>query len=261
VPGALPSRPETGPLCYDGAVSERRPLIGITTYLVPARFGSWNLDCALIPTDYVRGVERAGGRALLVPPTGVGVEETLDALDGIVFSGGADIDPMRYGQEAEPATSGIERFRDDYEFALLERALERDQPLLGICRGSQVLNVGLGGDLVQHLPDVSDETHKDAPGDFADHQVDVERGTRVGDLLGNRAPVKSHHHQGFGRLGDGLVVSARADDGTVEAVEDPERRFAVGVLWHPEAGEDLALFQALVEEAKAYREARAGVRA
>ena len=186
----------------------------------------------------MRGVERAGGRALLVPPTGVGVEETLDALDGIVFSGGADIDPARYGQEPEPATSGIERFRDDYEFALLERALERDLPVLGICRGSQVLNVGLGGDLVQHLPDVSDETHKDVPGDFADHEVDVERGTRVGDLLGSRAPVKSHHHQGFGRLGEGLVISARADDGTVEAVEDPERRFAVGVLWHPEAGED-----------------------
>jgi gamma-glutamyl-gamma-aminobutyrate hydrolase PuuD len=242
-------------------VSERRPLIGITTYLVPARFGSWNLECALIPSDYVRGVERAGGRALLVPPTGVGVEETLDALDGIVLSGGADIDPARYGQAPEPATSGIEGFRDDYEFALLERALERDLPVLGICRGSQVLNVGLGGDLVQHLPDVSDETHKDTPGDFADHEVDIERGTRVGDLLGNRAPVKSHHHQGFGRLGGGLVVSARAGDGTVEAVEDPERRFAVGVLWHPEAGDDLGLFQGLVADARAYREAHEAVRA
>ena len=253
--------PDPEPLCYDGPVSDRRPLIGITTYLAPARFGSWSLDCALIPTDYVGGVEHAGGRALLVPPTGVGVEETLDALDGIVFSGGADIDPGRYGQEAGPATSGIEGFRDDYEFALLERALARDLPVLGICRGSQVLNVGLGGDLVQHLPDVSDETHKDVPGDFVDHEVEVERGTRVGDLLGDRAPVKSHHHQGFGRLGDGLVVSARADDGTIEAVEDPDRRFAVGVLWHPEAGEDGVLFRALVDEARAYRETRAGVRA
>ena len=163
MPGDRRLRPDTRALCYDGSVSERRPLIGITTYLVPARFGSWDLDCALIPADYVWGVERAGGRALLVPPTGVGVEETLDALDGIVFSGGADIDPARYGQDAEPATSGIERFRDDYEFALLERALERDLPVLGICRGSQVLNVGLGGDLVQHLPDVSDESTRTLP--------------------------------------------------------------------------------------------------
>jgi gamma-glutamyl-gamma-aminobutyrate hydrolase PuuD len=240
-------------------MADRRPVIGITTYLVPARFGSWDLDCALIPTDYVRGVERGGGRALLVPPTGVGVEETLEALDGIVFSGGADIDPERYGASPDPATSGIERFRDDYEFQLLERALERDMPVLGICRGSQVLNVGLGGDLVQHLPDVSDETHKDTPGEFVDHEVDLERGTRVCGLLGRRAPVKSHHHQGFGRLGAGLVASARADDGTVEAVEDPERRFAIGVLWHPEAGEDTALFAALVEEARAYRESSASV--
>ena len=242
-------------------MAERRPLIGITTYLVPATFGHWQLECALIPTDYVSGVERGGGRALLVPPTGVGVDETLDVLDGIVFSGGADIEPARYGQGGHPATTGIESFRDDYEFQLLERALERDLPVLGICRGSQVLNVGLGGDLVQHLPEVSDETHKDVPGDFVDHEIDVEPGTRVGGLLGNHAAVKSHHHQGFGRLGAGLVVAARAGDGTVEAVEDPERRFAVGVLWHPEAGDDTALFAALVEEAAAYRDSRAAVRA
>ena len=242
-------------------MAERRPLIGITTYLVPAAFGHWRLDCALIPADYVNGVERGGGRALLVPPTGLGADETLDALDGIVFSGGADIDPARYGQDGHPATDGVERFRDDFEFALLERALERDLPVLGICRGSQVLNIGLGGDLVQHLPEVSDATHKDVPGDFVDHEVDLEPGTRVCGLLGSRAPVKSHHHQGFGRLGEGLVVSARADDGTVEAVEDPDRRFAVGVLWHPEAGDDMALFAALVEEARAYRDSGAAVRA
>ena len=236
-----------------------RPVIGITSYAQEASWGVWRLPAALIPLAYVDSIERAGGRAVVIPPAEEDVEETLDALDGIVLSGGADIDPARYGQEGHAATSGVERFRDDYEFALLERALERDMPVLGICRGSQVLNVGLGGDLVQHLPDFSDETHKDVPGDFADHEVDVEPGTRVGGLLGNRAPVKSHHHQGFGRLGDGLVVSARADDGTVEAVEDPERRFAVGVLWHPEAGEDMALFAALVEEARAYRESRSAV--
>jgi putative glutamine amidotransferase len=131
-------------------------------------------------------------------------------------------------------------------------------PMLAICRGSQVLNVARGGDLVQHLPDVvGDEKHKhNPPGVFADHDVDLVAGTRVQSLLGDRAPVKSHHHQGFGRLGEGLRESARADDGTVEAVEDPALRFAVGVLWHPEAGEDFALFRGLVDEARRYAEER-----
>jgi putative glutamine amidotransferase len=131
-------------------------------------------------------------------------------------------------------------------------------PVLAICRGSQVLNVARGGDLVQHLPDVvGHEQHKhNPPGEFSDHDVDLVEGTRVQELLGDHAPVKSHHHQGIGRIGQGLEVSARADDGTVEAVEDPSRRFAVGVLWHPEAGEDFALFQALVDEARRYAEER-----
>jgi putative glutamine amidotransferase len=130
-------------------------------------------------------------------------------------------------------------------------------PVLAVCRGSQVLNVVLGGDLVQHLPDVvGHENHKHTPGVFADHDVDVVPGTRIRQILGDRAPVKSHHHQGYGRLGEGLREAARAADGTIEAVEDPSRRFAVGVLWHPEAGEDAALFEALVEEASRYHEER-----
>jgi len=137
----------------------------------------------------------------------------------------------------------------------MRAALERDMPLLAICRGSQVLNVARGGDLLQHLPDeVGHEDHKHTPGVFADHEVDVEPGTKVAALLGDRAPVKSHHHQGFDRLGEDLLAAARAHDGTVEALEDPTRTFAVGVLWHPEAGEDFALFRALVDEARAYRE-------
>ena len=130
-------------------------------------------------------------------------------------------------------------------------------PVLAVCRGSQVLNIARGGDLVQHLPDVvGDETHKHAPGVYAEHEVKVEPDTRLGALLGERAPVKSHHHQGFGRIGDGLVETAWADDGTLEALEDPSKRFAVGVLWHPEEGEDAALFQALVDEARDYRAAK-----
>ena len=202
-------------------------------------------------------VERAGGRALLVPPSEDGVEETLQALDGLLFSGGSDLDPGLYDQEPHEETFGIHEARDRAELALLEAALERDMPVLAICRGSQVLNVARGGDLVQHLPEVvGDEKHKHTPGTFADHDVTLEDGTRLGSLLGGRAPVKSHHHQGIGRIGTGLRVAALAEDGTVEAVEDPDRRFAVGVLWHPEAGEDARLFEELVREAAEYRAAR-----
>ena len=234
-----------------------KPIIGVTTYLTLARFGVWEDDAALIPAAYVRAVEAAGGRALLVPPSMQGIEETLDRLDGVLFSGGSDLDPEIYGQETHAETNGVVPERDRAELALLQAALERDMPVLAVCRGSQVLNVARGGDLVQHLPDVvGDEKHKHTPGVFADHDVDLVSGTRVQQILGDRAPVKSHHHQGYGQLGQGLREAARADDGTVEALEDPSRRFALGVLWHPEAGEDFALFEALVEEARAYHEAR-----
>jgi len=233
-----------------------KPLIGITTYITSARFGSWEEVTSLVPQDYVRAIEHAGGRPLLIPPSEDGIEETLDAFDGVIFSGGSDLDPEMYGQEAHPETYGIVEQRDRAELALLEAALARDMPVLAICRGSQVLNVALGGDLVQHLPDVvGDQKHKHTPGEYADHEVDVHPETRLGSLLGERAPVKSHHHQGFGRLGEGLKEAARADDGTVEALEDPSRRFTIGVLWHPEAGDDLRLFEELVAEAERYREA------
>jgi len=234
-----------------------RPVIGITTYVTPAKWSYWDTEAALIPADYVYAVERAGGRALLVPPSEDGVEETLQALDGLLFSGGSDLDPGLYHQEPHEETFGIHEARDRAELALLEAALERDMPVLAICRGSQVLNVARGGDLVQHLPEVvGDEKHKHTPGTFADHDVTLEEGTRLGSLLGDHAPVKSHHHQGIGRIGEGLRVAAHAEDGTVEAVEDPDRRFAVGILWHPEAGEDARLFEELVREAAEYRAAR-----
>jgi len=234
-----------------------KPVIGITTYLTLARFGVWEEDSALIPAAYVRAVEAAGGRPLLVPPSVDGIEETLDRLDGLLFSGGSDLNPELYAQEVHAETNGVVPERDQAEIALLQAALERDMPVLAICRGSQVLNVARGGDLVQHLPDVvGDEKHKHTPGVFADHDVDLVSGTRVQDILGDHAPVKSHHHQGYGQLGEGLREAARAADGTIEALEDPSRRFAVGVLWHPEAGEDFALFKALVEEAGRYRDER-----
>jgi putative glutamine amidotransferase len=238
-------------------VNVARPLIGITTYVTPAKWSYWDEQAALVPAAYVEAIERAGGRALLVPPSDEGVEETLDALDGVLFSGGSDLDPELYDQEAHDETFGVHAERDRAELALLQAALARDMPVLAVCRGSQVLNVARGGDLVQHLPDVvGDEKHKHTPGTFADHDVTLADGTRLASLLGDRAPVKSHHHQGFGRVGEGLRVAAHAEDGTVEAVEDPERRFALGVLWHPEAGEDMRLFEELVREAGGYRARR-----
>ena len=233
-----------------------RPVVGITTYLTPATFGAWELEAALLPFDYVRAVSRAGGAPLLVPP-GAGVAETVDVVDALIFSGGSDLDPELYGEEAHSETVGVVRERDEFELELMEEALARDLPILAICRGSQVLNVALGGDLEQHVPDrVGTNVHKETAGVFAEHDVEVLTETRLAAILGDRHDVKSHHHQGFASLGRGLHESARAPDGTVEALEDPKRRFTLGVLWHPEAGEDLALFEALVAEAAAYAAAK-----
>jgi gamma-glutamyl-gamma-aminobutyrate hydrolase PuuD len=233
-----------------------KPVVGITTYLTPAAWGAWQLDAALVPAAYVRAVTRAGGVPLLVPP-GAAYEETLDSVDGLIFSGGSDLDPELYGEDAHPETDGWVRERDDFELGLMQAALARDMPLLAICRGSQVLNVALGGDLEQHVPDrVETNVHKETPGVFADHDVAILPGTKLSSLVGERADVKSHHHQGYGELGTGLREAARAPDGTVEALEDPTRRFTLGVLWHPEEGEDLALFEALVREAAEYQAAK-----
>jgi gamma-glutamyl-gamma-aminobutyrate hydrolase PuuD len=234
-----------------------RPLIGITSYAEEIRWGVWTEEAAVIPLSYVRAVERAGGRPLVVPPVEDGVEETLDALHGVIFSGGGDLDPRLYDADPHPETDAPREQRDKAEIAMLGAALERDMPVLAICRGSQLLNVAHGGDLVQHLPEaVGHERHKHEPGAFSDHSVSVAAGSRLGGLLGEHAPVKSHHHQGMGRIGAGLREVAWAEDGVVEGLEDPDRRFALGVLWHPEEGEDFALFAGLVEEARRYRDER-----
>ena len=226
-----------------------KPLIGITTYVEPASWGHWDdTEEALVPYDYVRAVERAGGRAVLVPPDEDGIAEVLDTLDGLVLSGGNDLEPEEYGAEAHPETKGTNPERDRGELALLEAALARDLPVLAICRGFEVLNVARGGDLVQHLPElVGHEEHREKPGEFSEHAVRVDPSSRIGEVAG---VVKSHHHQGIGRIGDGLRDVAWADDGTVEAIEDPQKPFVVGVLWHPEAGEDQRLFEQLVEAAR-----------
>ena len=234
-----------------------RPFIGITAYAEEASWGAWTLPAALLPLAYVKAVERAGGRALVVPPSEDGAEETLDRLDGVVFSGGSDLDPELYGAEAHPETSGIRQERDRAELALLTAALARDMPVLAICRGFQLLNVVRGGDLIQHLPEsVGNDDHKQVPGEFVRHPIEVRGGTRLAGLVGASSEVTSHHHQAVGAVGEGLVETAWAADGTLEAIEDPEKRFVLGVQWHPEATDDQTLFEELVSEARAYRAAR-----
>ena len=238
-------------------VSER-PLIRITSYAQPARWGAWELPAALVPLFYVESVERGGGRTLVVPPSTDAVDETLDVLDGVVFSGGIDIDPSAYGADRHPKTDPAQEHRDAGELALLERALARDVPTLAICRGFQLLNVLRGGDLVQHLPEsVGHEGHREELGRFSEHPVEVKDGTRLSSILGPKHDgVQSSHHQGVSRVGAGLVETAWAEDGTLEGLEDPDRRFAVAVLWHPEMEDDKRLFSALVEEARRYRAER-----
>ncbi|MEV0147350.1 MULTISPECIES: gamma-glutamyl-gamma-aminobutyrate hydrolase family protein [unclassified Nonomuraea] len=224
-----------------------RPVIGITTYVEPARYTVWELEAALLPFMYVEQVVRAGGQPVLLPPAGE-PGPVAARLDGLVLAGGGDIDPARYGEEPHERTGYVRGFRDDAEFALLTAALERGLPYLGVCRGLQVLNVALGGSLHQHLPDVVGHTdHSPGPGVFGHLPVRPAPGSRLAKALG-AAPVEvpHYHHQAVNRLGRGLAVTATAGDGTVEAVELDGHPFALAVQWHPEAAADCALFEALV---------------
>jgi putative glutamine amidotransferase len=226
-----------------------RPLIGITCYVERARWGVWDTPAALLPHGYVGHVEDAGALAVILPPRTSAALDVLDRLDGLVIAGGADVDPGRYGEEAHPETLGLRPDRDAGEFALLDEALRRDVPVLGVCRGMQVMAVHAGGRLIQHLPDqVGHQGHRPAPGEYGAHGARFAAGSLVASLLGETVAVNSYHHQGVADAGK-LTVSGWADDGSIEAVEDPSRRFALGVQWHPEATDDNRLFAALTEAA------------
>ncbi|GAA2839283.1 gamma-glutamyl-gamma-aminobutyrate hydrolase family protein [Kitasatospora paracochleata] len=225
------------------------PLIGITTYQEPAQWSVWQQPASLVPQTYVDAVARAGGIPVLLPPQAGGAERLAATLDGLVLAGGSDLDPARYGAEPHPRTGPPHRARDDWESALLTAALAADLPVLGVCRGMQLLNVALGGDLVQHLPD---DSHQHVPARFVATAVRAADGSRLAGILGRSAKVNCYHHQAVGRLGDGLLPTAWSEDGTVEALELPGRRFVLGVQWHPETDpEDLRLFRALATAATA----------
>lgn len=237
------------------------PLIGLTSYAEDAQWAVWRGKAAVVGWVYVDAIHRAGGRVMLLPPSEHGLEETLDALDGLVLAGGQDIDPGAYGASPHPETQAPQPERDRAELALLAGALERDIPVLAICRGMQVLNVARGGSLIQHLPEHTGSTaHREVVGEFSEHPVEVAPDSLLERLVGPTPPVKSHHHQATDALGDGLIPVAWAGDGTVEALEDPHRAFVLGVQWHPEEGEDLSLFAGLVEVAREFRARRASAR-
>ncbi|MGY0057068.1 gamma-glutamyl-gamma-aminobutyrate hydrolase family protein [Streptomyces sp. LZ34] len=227
-----------------------KPLIGISTYLESAvSWGVWHQPAALLPAGYHRLVQRAGGLAAMLPPDPedpAAARSLLSRLDGLVISGGPDVEPARYGAEPHERTGPPARERDRWELALIEAALEDGIPLLGICRGMQLLNVAHGGTLVQHL-----EGHVGPPGVFERHEVKPVPGTLLARIAPESVSVPTYHHQAVDRLGEGLVVSAQATgDGTVEAVEVPGgSSFVLGVQWHPEAGEDVRVMRALVEAA------------
>jgi putative glutamine amidotransferase len=236
----------------DGEVGEA-PLIGISAYCEQARWGVWDSQAMVLPRRYADRVSAAGGIPVLLPPV-PDVADALGQLDGLMLSGGGDIDPARYDAEPAPETASVRAERDAAEFALLDAAMSLGLPVLGICRGMQVINVARGGSLHQHLPAVvGHDGHAPVPGAFGSHPVRIAPGSRLAAIVeAGRPDVPTHHHQGVDRLGRGLTATAWTEDGIIEAVElnAAESPFVLAVQWHPEAGDDPRLFRALVAAAR-----------
>jgi putative glutamine amidotransferase len=251
------------PLAWE-MVSETRPTIGIVAAIERARYGLWDTEAALLPLTYTEVVRKADGFALMIPPDPELVrhpDRVLDQLDGLMLAGGADINPANYGQPPHPETKGVAPLRDEVELALTRRAIDRDMPVLGICRGMQLLNVACGGTLVQHLPDlVGHGEHRRNPGSFdgSEHDVVLDPGSVAARAAGEEHHVtRSHHHQGVDVIGEGLVVSGRSTlDDLPEAIEAPGHTYVLGVQWHPEADENSRVVASFVDSARAYRARR-----
>ena len=234
-----------------------RPSIGITSYWSEVAIGSWSGVATVTFHGYIDGTRLAGGRPLVVPADPLladDPDDVLDLVDAMVFVGGNDVAPEEYGAERHPKTAPRNQRRDDVELSMMRRALDRDIPVLAICRGIQVLNVARGGTLEQHLADrVDQRPHRLSDEQYGVHDIVTVEGSRLRSIVGERATVHSHHHQGIDRVGEGLQVTATAaDDGVIEGLEDPSRRFCIGVLWHPDAdagGSGAGLFEALVSSA------------
>lgn len=238
------------------ASNDSSVLIAVSTYAEDASWGVWNVPAALLPMAYVDGVTAAGGLPVLLPQTGED-PSALSAVDGLVLAGGADVDPAGYGHRPHEKTVSRPE-RDRFEFALLREAWRRRLPVLGVCRGMQLLNVALGGTLTQHLPDAVGTAHQPGPATYGTTRVTFTEGSRVAGILGEGVEVHCYHHQAVDRLGTGLVMTGRAADGTVEAVELPGEPFVMGVQWHPEQdNRDFRLFAALVRAARRRRDIEA----
>jgi putative glutamine amidotransferase len=245
-------------------MSEERPVIGISTSLARASWGVWDRRAALLPFEYIAAIQRAGGLALMIPPDPQlehDPDQALELIDGLILSGGNDIDPAAYGAEAHPETRHTVPERDRAEIGLARGAFERDMPVLGICRGMQLINVALGGTLIQHLPDeMGHERHRPYPGSFhgSDHDVRLTEGSLAALAAGEtRHSTKSHHHQGLEAVAEPFEVTGYSTlDGLPEAIEAPDRRFVLGVQWHPEADDRSRVIGALVDGARDYRNTR-----
>lgn len=223
-----------------------RPVIGISTYREQARFGAWDTSADLLPATYARSVEAAGGAAVLLPPQNTGAVELVERLDGLIIAGGADVEPERYGAQPHSRTQAWRPDRDAWELALLDAAEAAARPVLGICRGMQLMAIRAGGTLEQHLPDlVGHSEHAPAPAAFGWTSIRTEPHSLVRRLVGEDVQVSCQHHQAVASH-PGFQVAARAEDGTIEAIEDPERSFWLAVQWHPEFGDDYGLFRGLV---------------
>ncbi|UXA09319.1 gamma-glutamyl-gamma-aminobutyrate hydrolase family protein [Mycobacterium sp. SMC-2] len=232
-------------------------MVGLTSYLERVQAGIFDMPAGYLPADYFQGVVLAGGAAVLLPPQPAEPETVgsiLDNLHALVITGGYDVDPAAYGQQPHPSSDSPRSARDAWEFALLRGALDRGLPVLGICRGAQVLNVALGGTLHQHLPDVlGHDGHRAGNGVFTRLPVRTVAGSRLAALVGESTTAPCYHHQAIDEIGEGLVVSARDPDGVIEAVELPGDSFVLAVQWHPEQSlDDLRLFAAIVDAARSY---------